>query len=155
MERRVVGLPGSGAKAYFAHLALSGQLLTLEPGTRVNSLVVVAADQEEAEDIADAWQALAPLAGDQPSPAALFGEDERGRLASLELLKQGARLIVCTPESLAQPLPLPQDFGLNGFTEPGRQTLRASLRSSTREMVVRRSAPITTDKSSSLLVSES
>ena len=119
MERRLVGLPGSGAKAYLARALSSGKGLppgldlTWGSGPEVKQvrLVVVAADQEEAEDVADGWQALAPLLGEPHAPAALFGEDERGRLASLEQLKQGARLIVCTPESLGQPLPLPQDFG--------------------------------------------
>ena len=100
MERRLVGLPGSGAKAYLARALSSGKGLppgldlTWGSGPEVKQvrLVVVAADQEEAEDVADGWQALAPLLGEPHAPAALFGEDERGRLASLEQLKQGAVL---------------------------------------------------------------
>src|SRR5206468_10461500 len=73
--------------------------------------VLVARDQEEAEDAADAFAAVSPLIPGRDAASAVFAEDERARMASLELLKQGARLVVATPEALAEPLPLPRDFG--------------------------------------------
>ena len=109
---RLGGLPGSGAKAYLARALLSGRGAPagLPAATPRGPLVLLAKDQEEAEDLADAYQALSPLFEEKASAAAVFAEDERARLASLEALRSGARLVVCTPAALAGPLPRPRDF---------------------------------------------
>jgi transcription-repair coupling factor (superfamily II helicase) len=66
------------------------------------------------EDVRDAFAALAPLFDGKSEPAALFGDDPRGRLASLELLRSGARLVLATPQALSLALPAPEDFKARG-----------------------------------------
>ncbi|HBL17594.1 MAG: transcription-repair coupling factor [Elusimicrobia bacterium GWA2_69_24] len=103
------GLPNSGA---WAHLALV--LLGEVPGGAVRKvlgpalkppLVLVRGSEEELEDVADALQALVPLADPALRPAleapAFFGEDPKERLASLERLHRGARVVLATPLALA------------------------------------------------------
>ena len=106
---RVVGAPGSGARAYLIRRRLSGAApMGLEAPK--GPLVVVLSDADAVEDVADAVKALAPLFGGRPVPAAVFADDARERLASLELLRGGARLALATPEGLSAPAPGQADF---------------------------------------------
>src|SRR5579883_1667821 len=111
MAGRIVGLPGTGAWAMLARRLLAGaETPGFSPAPFSGRLVLVLATQEEIEDVADAFAALAPLFEAGSSGAAVFGEDERGRLASLELLRGGARLIVTAPDCLRCRLPAPAAF---------------------------------------------
>ena len=115
MPRRVVGLPGSGAWGALARSVLSDipgehgslPLAALAP---VGQLVLVLRDQGELEDVSDAYSALGPLFPGAPGAAAVLGEDARARLAALETLREGARLALATPASLAEPAPAPGAF---------------------------------------------
>ncbi|MBI5247841.1 MAG: transcription-repair coupling factor [Elusimicrobia bacterium] len=106
---KLVGAPGSGARAFLARRILSGQ-----PPAGIEApkgpLVLVLADSDAVEDVADAVKALAPLFGDHAETVATFGDDARERLASLELARGGARLILATPEGLCAPAPGKADF---------------------------------------------
>src|SRR6202035_4599334 len=62
------------------------------------------------EDVADAVKALAPLFDGKLETVAVFADDARERLASLELLRNGARLALATPEGLLAPAPGRADF---------------------------------------------
>lgn len=109
MTRRVVGVPGSGARAFLARRILAGRAPAgLE--TPKGALVLVLPDADAVEDVADAVGALAPLFEGAVQTAAVFGDDARERLASLELLRSGARLVLATPRGLAAPAPAPADF---------------------------------------------
>ena len=103
------GVPGSGARALLARRILAGS-----PPAGVEApkgpLVLVLPDADAVEDAADAIKALAPLFGGRAEPAAVFADDARERLASLELLRGGARLALATPEGLAAPAPGQADF---------------------------------------------
>ena len=94
-RRKLVGAPGSGARAFLARRILSGQ-----PPAGIEApkgpLVLVLADSDAVEDVADAVKALAPLFGDHAETVATFGDDARERLASLELARGGARLVLAT-----------------------------------------------------------
>ncbi|MBI3552949.1 MAG: transcription-repair coupling factor [Elusimicrobia bacterium] len=108
---RLVGLPGSGAWALLARCLLHGREVPGLPAPAFKGpLVLVVKEQEELEDVSDAFAALAPLFGDEAQPAALFGEDARVRLSSLELLRGGARLAVVLPQALAQAVPSREEF---------------------------------------------
>jgi transcription-repair coupling factor (superfamily II helicase) len=107
--RRVVGAPGSGARAHRARRMLAGRTpagLTAPKGP----LVLVLPDADAVEDAADAVKALAPLFDGRAETAAVFCDDARERLASLELLRGGARLVLATPEGLQAPAPGRADF---------------------------------------------
>ncbi|MBI2790245.1 MAG: DEAD/DEAH box helicase [Elusimicrobia bacterium] len=107
--KKVVGAPGSGARAYLARLILQG-----EPPAGVEApkgpLVLVLPDADAVEDAADAVKALAPLFGGKAESVAVFGDDARERLASLELLRGGTRLALATPEGLFAAAPGRADF---------------------------------------------
>jgi transcription-repair coupling factor (superfamily II helicase) len=106
---RVVGAPGSGARAFLARRILSG----LSPAgleAPKGPLVLVVADADAAEDVADAVKALAPLFEGRAEIPAVFADDARERLASLELLRSGARLAIATPEGLGAAAPARLDF---------------------------------------------
>jgi transcription-repair coupling factor (superfamily II helicase) len=106
---RLAGVPGSGALAHLARALLSGRSaggLTPPEGP----LVLVLPDSDAVEDAADAVKALAPLFGGRPEACAVFADDARERLASLEALRSGARLALATPQGLAAPAPAPADF---------------------------------------------
>ncbi|MFI5345071.1 MAG: transcription-repair coupling factor [Elusimicrobiota bacterium] len=105
----IVGAPGSGARAYLARRILSGAAPAGLPAPK-GPLVLILPDADAVEDVADAVKALAPLFGGTAVPAAVFGDDARERLASLELLRGGARLAFATPEGLAAPAPGQADF---------------------------------------------
>jgi len=109
MSARVVGVPGSGALALLARRVLSGAAPAGLPAPR-GPLVLVLPDADAVEDAADAVRALAPLDGGRAPAAAILADDARERLASLELLRSGARLALATPEGLAAPAPSPADF---------------------------------------------
>ncbi len=108
---RVVGLPGSGAWALLARCLLEKRRV---PGLELDDLngplVLVCPDQETLEDVADAYGALAPLFSPGAPAPAVLGEDERGRLAALEQLRAGARLVVAVPDALKAELPKPDAF---------------------------------------------
>jgi transcription-repair coupling factor (superfamily II helicase) len=109
MSGRVVGAPGSGALALLARRILSGA----EPAgvaAPKGPLVVVLPDADALEDVADAARALSPLLGAAAPAAAIFEDDARERLASLELLRAGARLVFATPEGLSAAAPGRADF---------------------------------------------
>ncbi len=109
MTRRVVGVPGSGARALLARRILSEKPPAgLE--TPQGPLVLILPDADVVEDVADAVKALAPLFDGRGEPVAVFGDDPRERLASLELLRGGARLALATPEGLLAPVPAPAEF---------------------------------------------
>ena len=55
-------------------------------------------------------KALGPLFGGKAEAVAVFGDDARERLASLELLRTGVRLVLATPEGLNAPAPGRADF---------------------------------------------
>ena len=103
------GVPGSGALAYLARLLLAGKALDGVAAPQ-GPLVVVLPDADAVEDVADAVKALAPLFGGAQEACAVFADDGRERLASLELLRAGARLALGTPEGLAAPAPAAADF---------------------------------------------
>jgi transcription-repair coupling factor (superfamily II helicase) len=107
--KKIVGAPGSGARAYLARRILKG-----EPPAGLDApkgpLVLVLPDADAVEDVADAVKALGPLFGGAAETVAVFGDDPRERLASLELLRTGARLVLATPEGLNAPAPGRADF---------------------------------------------
>ncbi|OGR93816.1 MAG: hypothetical protein A2V88_05380 [Elusimicrobia bacterium RBG_16_66_12] len=109
MTPRVVGAPGSGARAFLARRILSGK-----PPAGLEApkgpLVMVLPDADAVEDVADAVKALAPLFEGRAESVAVFGDDARERLASLELLRAGARLALATPEGIIAPAAAPADF---------------------------------------------
>ncbi|MEK7388302.1 MAG: DEAD/DEAH box helicase [Elusimicrobiota bacterium] len=106
---RVVGVPGSGARAFLARHILAG---SAPAGVSVpgGALVLVLADADAVEDVADAIKAFAPLFDNRVEPVAMFADDARERLASLEILRLGARLVLGTPEGLGAPAPGRDDF---------------------------------------------
>jgi hypothetical protein len=106
---RLLGAPGSGARALLARRLLSG---SPPPGVEApkGPLVLVLPDSDAVEDAADAVKALSPLFGGKAEAVAAFGDDARERLASLELLRAGARLVLATPEGLNAPAPGRADF---------------------------------------------
>jgi len=109
MTRSVLGAPGSGARAFLARRVLSGRSPSgLE--TPTGPLVLVLPDADAVEDVADAVKALAPLFEGKIEAVATFADDARERLASLELLRRGARLALTTPEGLLASAPAPGDF---------------------------------------------
>ena len=127
---KLVGVPGSGALAYLARGLLSGTGPEgLEPPK--GPLVIVLPDGEAVEDLADAIKALGPLFGGRAETVAAFGEDPRERLASLELLRRGARLALGTVEGLSSPAPAAADFA-------GKQVLFRSGEHSRRDGAVER-----------------
>ncbi|MDD5303262.1 MAG: CarD family transcriptional regulator [Elusimicrobia bacterium] len=107
--KKIVGAPGSGARAFLARRIIQG-----EPPAGVEApkgpLVLVLPDADAVEDVSDAVKALAPLFGGKTETVAAFGDDARERLASLELLRTGARLVLATPEGLNAPAPGRADF---------------------------------------------
>ncbi|HEX4048843.1 MAG TPA: CarD family transcriptional regulator, partial [Elusimicrobiota bacterium] len=107
--KKVVGAPGSGARALLARRILTGKSpagLTAPKGP----LVFILPDSDAVEDMADAVKALAPLFDGKPETLAVFADDARERLASLELLRNGARLALATLEGLQAPAPGRADF---------------------------------------------
>jgi transcription-repair coupling factor (superfamily II helicase) len=107
--KKVVGAPGSGARALLARRLLTGKApagLAAPKGP----LVFVLPDADAVEDVADAVKALAPLFDGKGEPVAVFCDDARERLASLELLRAGTRLVLATPEGLRAPAPGRADF---------------------------------------------
>jgi transcription-repair coupling factor (superfamily II helicase) len=119
----VSGLAGSGAWAYLARCLLSpvaGRPFSW-PGF-TGRLLAVRREDAELEDASDAAAALAPLFAGQALNGALFGDDPRTRLASLELLRGGARLAWATPEALRAPAPSPEE--LSGQVVEFRSGLR-------------------------------
>ena len=107
--KRVVGAPGSGARALLARRLLSGRAPAGLEAPK-GPLVLVLPDDDAVEDAADAVKALAPLFDGRAEAAAVFGDDARERLASLELLRAGARLVLATPEGLQASAPGRADF---------------------------------------------
>jgi|CXWL01.1.fsa_nt_gi transcription-repair coupling factor (superfamily II helicase) len=107
--RRIVGVPGSGAIAFLARRILTGQ-----PPAGIDApkgaLVLVLPDADAVEDAADAVKALTPLFDGRDESRAVFADDARERLASLELIRAGARLVLATPEGLRAPAPGRADF---------------------------------------------
>ncbi|MDD5628429.1 MAG: CarD family transcriptional regulator [Elusimicrobia bacterium] len=106
-----LSLPGSGAWAYLARC-----LLTPRPERPFSwagfsgRLLLVRRENADLEDAADAVSALAPLFAEAPLRPAVFGDDPRLRLSSLELLRLGARLALATPEALSAPAPTPAEL---------------------------------------------
>jgi len=109
MSGRVVGAPGSGARAWLARRILAGAGGAGLPAPR-GPLVLVLPDADAVEDVADAVAALAPLDEGRELVVAEFADDARERLASLEQLRGGARLALATPEGLRAPAPGRADF---------------------------------------------
>ena len=103
-------------------------------------LLLVLKETSDLEDVADAVAALAPLFGNQKLPVAIFGDDERTRLASLELVHRGASLALATPEALKMAAPSPDEFaGLaveftNGLHLPRSQAMERLLRAGYRRV---------------------
>ncbi len=106
---KIVGAPGSGARAFLVRRILQG---APPPGIEApkGPFVLVLPDADAVEDIADAVKALGPLFDGKAETVAVFGDDARERLASLELLRGGARLVIATPEGLAAAAPGRADF---------------------------------------------
>jgi transcription-repair coupling factor (superfamily II helicase) len=107
--KKVVGAPGSGARALLARRLLAGKSpagLTAPKGP----LVFILPDADAVEDMADAVKALNPLFDGKNEPVAVFADDARERLASLELLRTGVRLALATSEGLQAPAPGRADF---------------------------------------------
>ena len=107
MTHRVVGAPGSGARAFLARRILAGKAPFPTPQ---GPLVVILPDADAVEDVADAVKALTPIFENRAESIAVFGDDARERLASLELLRAGAKLALATPEGLNAAAPAPADF---------------------------------------------
>lgn len=130
MNSRIIGLPGSGAWAFLARCLLAKKTV---PGFSLPAfsgpLVLVRAAQNDIEDVSDAVNALEPLFSDSPQLTALFGEDPQARLASLERLRSGARLVLATPEAMGRPTFSPNHFNERTLTfsikshQPRAQTL--------------------------------
>ena len=131
-ETGLAGLPNAAA---WGRLALS----LLDPATVPAPLkpvlgasvalpvVVVRSGEEDLEDAADAARALSVLAGGEVA-AAFFGEDPAGRLASLERLHAGARLVFATPTGLAAPAPGAEEYrGERVVVRPGTGLKRQAL----------------------------
>ena len=107
--KKVVGAPGSGARALLARRILTGKSpegLAAPKGP----LVFILPDADAVEDIADAVKALNPLFDNRAEVVAVFADDARERLASLELLRSGAKIALATPEGLLAPAPGRADF---------------------------------------------
>ncbi|MDD5656311.1 MAG: CarD family transcriptional regulator [Elusimicrobia bacterium] len=108
---RISGLPGSGAWAHLARCLLTPNEefpLALEGFS--GRLLLVRRANADIEDVADGCAALAPLFGARALPAAVFGDDGRGRLAGLEALRRGARLALALPETLRLPACAAEEF---------------------------------------------
>ncbi|MBI4347105.1 MAG: transcription-repair coupling factor [Elusimicrobia bacterium] len=124
------GLPGPGAWAYAARQLLS-RLSTPGTGPSVDlrpPVVLVRREDEDLEDLADAFEALAPLFGGERLAVAVLGDDAQVRLGSLERLAAGAPLVLATPEGLDAPAPAPGQWkdrrlSLRPSDRPGRQTV--------------------------------
>ncbi|MBI5211655.1 MAG: DEAD/DEAH box helicase [Elusimicrobia bacterium] len=125
-ERRVGGLPGCGAWAWASRALLHGSRVPgFEPALSKGPLVLVRPSQDDIEDVADAYQALAPVFDGEPAwgaprpsgsalaargGVALFGDDPMERVSSLKRLQEGARLVLATGPALAAALPTPAEF---------------------------------------------
>ena len=96
------GVPGSGAWAYLALKKLQGLS---------SPLIAVRRHEEALEDLADALAALGALFPEiKLGSLPIFGPDERERLASLERLRAGAKIVLATPDGLSAAAPAPSAF---------------------------------------------
>ena len=137
---RASGLPGPGAWAYAARLLLHKKLPLPPPAGEGRDegsstlpsfqppLVLVRRDDEDLEDLADSFEALAPLFGGEKSLPAVFGDDAQVRLGSLERLWAGSPLVLATAEGLGAPVPPPGDWSgrrmrVRSNDRPGRQAV--------------------------------
>ncbi|MBI4376883.1 MAG: transcription-repair coupling factor [Elusimicrobia bacterium] len=127
----IAGLPGPGAWAYAARCWLAQRSAgSWRPPALDGPLVLVVRGQNELEDLADSCLALSPLfAGLKNSEPVIaqFGEDSQARLASLELLRSGARLALCTAEALQAGYPSPQAFAAETLRVRVGGTIKRSL----------------------------
>ena len=146
------GLSGPGAWAYAARLILEGRIsltahetglagpsASSDPAKRViapNPLVLVRRDDEDLEDLADSFEALAPLfdPGAGAVLPAVFGDDPQVRLGSLERLAAGAPVALATAEGLSAAAPAPGGWSgrrmrIRSNDAPGRQAVLDRLES--------------------------
>ncbi|MCX5789468.1 MAG: transcription-repair coupling factor [Elusimicrobia bacterium] len=124
---RASGLPGPGAWAYAARLLLD-KGFSLASTEFQPPLILVRRDDEDLEDLADSFEALAPLFGGEKSLPAVFGDDAQVRLGSLERLSGGSPLVLATAEGLGAPAPPPADWSgrrmrIRSNDRPGRQAV--------------------------------
>ncbi|MBI5239954.1 MAG: hypothetical protein HY926_05750, partial [Elusimicrobia bacterium] len=106
MSGRVGGLCNPAAWGYLARCLLTPRPeLPFSLEAAAGRLLLVRRESADLEDAADAAAALAPLFADSPLKPAIFGDDSRQRLASLELLRAGSALALATPEALRCPMP--------------------------------------------------
>ncbi|MFA6091311.1 MAG: DEAD/DEAH box helicase [Elusimicrobiota bacterium] len=108
MTSRLSGICGPGAWAYLARAILAGHGLPAELQKALSvprrPLVLALRNEEELEDVEDAFAALSHLFNAQVRTA-FFAEDAELRAASLERLHQGAPLVLATPEGLSAQVP--------------------------------------------------
>jgi transcription-repair coupling factor (superfamily II helicase) len=111
MNGRISGLCNPGAWAYFSRCLLTpgAQAAFSLPGFS-GRLLLVRREAADLEDAAAAAAALAPLFAGEPLRPAVFGDDPRQRLSSLELLGSGSPLALASPESLLSSVPAPEQF---------------------------------------------
>ena len=127
----VGGVPNSGAWAVLCRILLGGRPdpLLERLGGPCERLIVVREREEDLEDVQDGIKALAPLfPGQEGLEPAYFGEDAQARLASLERLHRGARIVLATAAGLRAGVPAPESYGkLRLSLTPGRRYPRKEL----------------------------
>ena len=74
--KKVVGAPGSGARAFLARRILAGKAPFPTPQ---GPLVVILPDADAVEDVADAVKALTPIFENRAESIAVFGDDHVAR----------------------------------------------------------------------------
>lgn len=126
---RLRGLVNAGAWAYAARLILHGRGLPEVGGVHEPSgpLVLAFRDEAVAERVADDFEALAPVFGAPPLASAVFGDDPEGRLAALERLVGGARLVLLGGAALTAEAPDQESYRSSRLVlKPGLGLRRAA-----------------------------
>ena len=126
---RLRGLVNAGAWAYAARLILHGRGLPEVGGVPEPSgpLVLAFRDEAVAARVADDFEALAPVFGAPPLASAVFGDDPEGRLAALERLVGGARLVLLGGAALTAEAPDQESYRSSRLVlKPGLGLRRAA-----------------------------
>jgi transcription-repair coupling factor (superfamily II helicase) len=125
---RLRGLVNAGAWAYAARLILHGRSLPEAGDVKEPSgpLVLAFRDEAFAARVADDFEALAPVFGAPALASAVFGDDPEGRLAALERLAGGARLVLLGGAALKADAPDRESYRSSKLVlKPGLRLRRA------------------------------